>query len=101
MGILWLSGTYLAGTHVGSWVRLSDTDYGLALQIKIGLALLALGLGAINLLIIKPRLQATARAETARQYFGRILWAEAILALCILPVVGILADLQRSQDAPL
>ena len=113
VGILLLSGGYLAWQHVGSWTLLFGTAYGLALLTKIGLALPAFGIAAINLLIIKPRLVASADAVDEGQVvdaeaapvwstrFTRLAQVEVIFALLVLVVAGYLTDLQRGVDAPL
>ena len=61
-----LSGTGLLNTYfiVGSWGALFATDYGRWLLLKIALFVLMLGLGALNLLILKPRLARAALVET-------------------------------------
>lgn len=107
VGILMLSGSYLAAQHVGSWTALVGTAYGLALLAKIGLVVLIMLIGAINLLWVKPRLnRAYDQIEEKPTpailgQFGRILHLEAFVALLILAAAGVLTDLQRGMDAPL
>lgn len=107
VGVLLLSGGYLGWQHIGSWTLLFGTAYGLTLATKIGLALPAFALAAVNLLILKPRLHQAldpAGAEANRQLhrrFGRIVLGEMLLALLVVAAAGYLTDLQRGVDAPL
>lgn len=107
VGALLVSGGYLAWQHVGSWTALFGTAYGLTLLAKLALALPAFGIAAINLLIVKPRLDAAldqpdaASSLTLQRRFGRLVRAEGAFALLVLAAAGLLTDLQRGQDAPL
>jgi len=107
VGVLITSGAYLAWKHVGTWTALVGTAYGLALLAKIAVALVAFAIAGANLLFIKPRLHAAYEepdgetAARAMKRFGRLVRAEAALALLALLVAGILTDLQRGADAPL
>ncbi len=107
VGALLVSGGYLAWQHIGSWTALFGTAYGLTLLAKLALALPAFGIAAINLLIVKPRLNAAldqpnaASSLTLQRRFGRLVRAEGVVALLVLAVAGLLTDLQRGQDAPL
>lgn len=107
VGFLLATGAYLAWQHVGSWTALVGTAYGQALLVKIGLALPALGLAGVNLLVIKPRLNAayddaeSGLSTAVLHRFRRLANLEAGLALLILLASGSLSALQRGQDAPL
>lgn len=106
VGVLLLSGGYLAWQHVGGWMQLIGTAYGLTLLVKIGLALPALGLAAINMLVMKPRLRASlqptdASAAAVLRRFGRLVWCEATLIFLVLLAAAVLTDIQQGQDAPL
>jgi copper transport protein len=107
VGLLIFSGAYLAGQHVGNWTALVGTAYGLVLLGKLAVALVALALAGVNLLIIKPRLDAaydapdSPKAAQTRRRFRVIVAVEAALALVILAAAGLLSDLQRGVDAPL
>jgi copper transport protein len=107
VGVLILSGSYLASKHVGSWTALFGTAYGLALLAKLALILPTLGIAALNLLILKPKLNAafdqpeTESALKVQRRFGRLVCLEAVGALLILAATGVLTDFQRGQDAPL
>lgn len=107
VGALLVSGGYLGWQHVGSWNALFGTAYGLALAVKVALALPALAVAALNLLVIKPHLQAAfdqPESDLARQVqrrFRRLVQVEALFALLVLATAGYLTDLQRGKDAPL
>lgn len=107
VGILTVSGGYLAWQHVGSWTSLVGTAYGRALLVKLGLALVTFAIAGVNLLYISPRLHAaydepdTAASAAVVNRFRRFASLEALLALLILLAAGILTDLQRGEDAPL
>ncbi|MCB8942355.1 MAG: CopD family protein, partial [Ardenticatenaceae bacterium] len=107
VGLLLVSGGYLGGQHVGSWTALVGTAYGLMLLAKIALVLPLLLIAAINLMVIKPRLNAAYEqpegAETGPtlRRFGRLVLAEVVVAFIILAAAGVLTDLQRGADAPL
>ena len=107
VGLLLTSGGYLAGKHVGGWTELIGTAYGLMLLGKIGLVLIILVIAAINLLFVKPRLNAiyeepeSNRVPRVLRRFSLLVWTEMIVALLILAAAGVLTDLQRGVDAPL
>lgn len=106
VGALLVSGGYLALKHIGSWAALFDTVYGWALIAKIALAAPAFGIAAINLLIVKPRLNAISgqpdsdAALRFQRRFTRLVRAEALFAVLVLTAAAVLTDLQRGQDAP-
>lgn len=105
VGLLTASGLYLSWRHVGSWTGLVGTAYGLTLLAKLALAFLVFVMAGINLLIIKPRLNAAYEAnEDALPLLARFRWVVLIetgLAMLILLAAGVLTDLQRGVDAPL
>jgi putative copper export protein/methionine-rich copper-binding protein CopC/mono/diheme cytochrome c family protein len=107
IGLLIFSGAYLAGQHVGNWTALVGTAYGLVLLGKLAIALLAFILAGVNLLVIKPRLNAaydapeSPQAARTRRRFRTVVMVEMGLAFVILAAAGLLSDLQRGADAPL
>lgn len=106
VGAILLSSGYLSWLHVGAWSKLIGTSYGLMLLVKIGLALLTLGLAAVNLLIMKPRLRLASQnlsaptAGGAMRRFSRLVTCEGILVCLILLAAGVLAEMPRGQDTP-
>lgn len=106
IGLLILSGGYLAWQHVGGWNMLLGTAYGRVLLLKLALAAPALAIAGLNLLVIRPRLDALFERDEDNdrrplRHFRRLVWAEAGLALLILAAAGLLTDLQRAVDAPM
>lgn len=101
VGVLILSGSFLAYTHVASWTALVGTPYGLTLMTKIALALPPFIIAAINLLVIKPLLAQAQTQPAIVQQFSRLVRLETFIAILILLAAGILIELQRAADAPL
>ncbi|HEY4689035.1 MAG TPA: copper resistance protein CopC [Anaerolineae bacterium] len=104
LGILLITGSYMATLHVGSWDALLNTIYGQALLFKLALAGIAMLLGAFNLLVVKPKLDRAVdepEAEASKRLqrrFRRTVTLEAFAALAVLASAGILTDLPRSKD---
>src|SRR5690606_34103854 len=59
--VLTLTGLYAAWLQVGNLTALNTTDYGRTLTVKLVLIVPLLLLGAVNLLVIGPRMRAAAR----------------------------------------
>ncbi len=96
VAILALTGLYSAWLQVGNVEALRVTEYGRALLVKLALVLVLLELGAINLLVIGPRLR---RSVDAPKHFGYTVLAEAVLGVAVLLVVGVLTSLPPARDA--
>jgi putative copper resistance protein D len=98
VGLLVATGLLNTYFIVGSPGALFTTDYGRLLLLKIALFILMLGLGAWNLLVLKPRLsraatvenQAAAAATMSIQLLIRSVACEAFLATGVVLVVGFL-----------
>jgi len=104
VGALLISGGYLAWQHVGSWAALFKTPYGLALLAKVGLAIPALAAAAVNLLIIRPRLEGARSLSEKGQAvlhhrFGRLVLVEAGFTLAVVAAAGLLTNIQPGRDA--
>jgi copper transport protein len=93
--VLALTGFYASWLEIGNLTALTETSYGRTLLVKLGLLVPLLLLGAVNLRIIGPRLQRNARIGTQ---FGRTVTAEAVLAIAILVVVGVLTGLPTARE---
>lgn len=101
-----LTGFYQTWVHVDGPAALVETLYGRALLIKLLLLVPLLALGAVNRLVITPRLRAAVavvegaeqaeRVQTTRR-FWRILWGEAALGVVVLGVVGLLTALPPAR----
>ena len=98
VGLLVVTGLLNTYFIVGSLGALFTTDYGRLLLLKIALFILMLGLGAWNLLVLKPRLscaamvesQAAAAATMPIQLLIRSVACETFLAATVVLVVGFL-----------
>jgi copper transport protein len=71
------------------------TPYGVTLLVKLALVLPLLGLGALNLLWVRPRL---ARQDTAGYWLYWGVTVEALLVVLILGAVGILTSLEPARQ---
>ena len=96
VAVLALTGIYGAWLHVGNLEALRGTDYGRALLVKLALVLLLLELGAINLLVIGPRMR---RSAEGPRHFRSTVVAEVALGLAVLLVAGLMTSLPPARDA--
>ena len=94
VSIVLLTGAYNAWAQVLVLPALS-TPYGRTLLVKLALVLPLLGLGALNLLWVRPRL---AREDTASLWLRRAVTGEALLMVVILAVVGVLTSLEPARQ---
>lgn len=94
VAVLVVTGVYSAVIHVGNFQGLVATDHGRALLLKIALVAIALSLGAINLLRIKPALARAASSRRANavpfRWLRRTTRAEAGVVAAIFLVTGLL-----------
>ena len=98
--LLFLTGMYHVWAHVSSPGMLTTTDYGRALLVKLGLVALTLLGGAVNLMIIRPRLASpTAGGVLAARVFRQVVSAEAVLVVAILGSVAVLTSLPPASAA--
>ena len=95
--ILGITGVYSATLHIDTVPGLTDTSYGRSLDVKVGLFVLLVGLGAVNLLLLSPRIRkASARAVT---WLGRTVRVEIVLGMLIVVAAGLLTGLAPAKDA--
>jgi copper transport protein len=115
VGLMLLSGIYLGELHVGGWDRLFDSSYGQTLLLKVSLVAVMMALGGLNLVWVKPGLEAEARRQSlggesqegeappARisytKWFWRLVSAEAVTGILVLAAAGWLTELPRGADA--
>jgi putative copper export protein/uncharacterized protein (DUF305 family) len=83
-----VTGVYATLLHVPSVEGLLTTPYGRALMVKLGLAVLLLAAGGVNLLL------------EGRGPFGRMVGGELILAILIFVATGFLTTLPPASVAP-
>lgn len=104
VGVLVVSGSWLAWTHVGTPAQLFTTPYGRYLAIKLALVLVMLAAGGYNARVLLPRIAAARAAgdraglvRLAVRHFPKVVAAEAVLAVGVLLVVPFLAGSARSE----
>ena len=91
------TGFYNAFVYVGTLEALTSTIYGRALIAKTLIFALLLALGAVNLLVLSPRLKKT--GSTARNGLTRTVPAEIVLGAILLLAVGVLAGVAPAWEA--
>jgi copper transport protein len=109
--VLAVTGTYAALLHMSSWTELWTTSYGQTLLVKLVVFGGLLGLGAYNMLVVRPRFVAwtTRAAESVvtnrwQRRFARALRGEIVLALLVIGVASVRTSLAPStaqSSAPL
>ena len=94
VAVLVVTGVFSAVIHVGNVQGLVATDHGRALMLKIALVVIALALGAINLLRVKPALVRTVSSRRASaapfRWLRRTTGAETVVIVAIFLVAGFL-----------
>lgn len=94
VGTLVITGLYSAWSQVAILPALV-TPYGLTLLAKLALFLPLLALGAFNLLRISPQLRGKERAASTLRYTISL---EALLAMAIILIVGLLTGLEPARQ---
>lgn len=95
--VLAATGTYSALLHVRSPAALIGTRYGQALIIKLILFGLLIGLGALNLLILRPLIAKTSRP--ALDWISRTVRGELVAGGLVLIAAGFLLSISPAFDA--
>lgn len=103
VGTIIATGSYLLWLHAGSVEAIIETWYGRDLFAKLVLVAPLLLLGALNLLVIRPRLARAAEgpdgsASALGTRFGRAVRGEAVLAILVLMLTGILSSLPPARQ---
>jgi copper transport protein len=97
VGVMVVTGLYLASGLVGSVDAVLLTDYGRTLLLKLILAGVAAGLGLLHTV----RLRRAGRRPGARPVEGRTILAEAASALCVLLLAAVLTSAQPALEPQL
>jgi copper transport protein len=97
VSMLALSGLYSAYIHVGTWQALLSTLYGQALGVKSLLFALLVGIGAVNLLVLSPRLRGNGQKAIA--WLRHDIRLEVALGFFVLIAAGLMTGVSPSQDA--
>jgi putative copper export protein/methionine-rich copper-binding protein CopC len=104
VGVMILSGLWMAWLHVGAPRLLVHTLYGETLLLKLVLVLVLLGVAAANQLWLLPRIDALraesggSRSSIVLRHFRKTVAAEAVLGMLILLVVPFLSGSARNQE---
>lgn len=96
VALLTATGSYLTWVHVGGWLPFWDTLYGQSLAVKLSIVVPMVLLGAVNLLLIRPRLKAVMKAVSVPNLVGwlrRTVTVESALAVVVMLVAAILTSL--------
>jgi putative copper resistance protein D len=88
VSLLTATGLVNACVLLGTVSNLWQTTYGRVLLVKIAVFTLMVGLGAINLLLLKPRL-ATGQRRAAN-WLGLTVTAELVLTIAVIAIVALL-----------
>lgn len=96
VALLLVTGTVQAVLHVDAWSALTDTGFGRAVLIKVGLIAVLIALGAVNRQRVVPALRALAAGGGAPGSPGRLLRrtlrAEVALVVAVLGVTAALVS---------
>ncbi len=95
--LLALTGIASANLHVRTPEALSQTSYGYTLIVKLALFGVVLLLGAINLLLLTPRLQRAANGVV--RWLGHSIRGEIAIGLLVLLSVGVLTGAAPAYEA--
>lgn len=94
LGALIITGLYSAWAQVTALAGIK-TPYGLTLLVKAGLVLPLVGLGALNLLWVSPRLK---RLGKAQHWLRSTVTGEVVLAALVVLSVGFLTGLEPARQ---
>jgi copper transport protein len=103
VAVLAMTGVYSSILQIGTLDALWNTLYGRALVVKLLIALPMIGLGAISLLIITPRIQRAAADPTSTprlaDRFRRSVTSEVALGVVLVLSVGVFTSLPPARSA--
>jgi copper transport protein len=97
IALLTLTGIYSYYLHINQLDLLAATTYGRALLIKLGLFGLLFLLGAVNLILLSPRLRGS--GNRLARAFGRSVRTEVALGALLLLAVGAMTSVAPSKTA--
>ena len=100
VGALVITGAFATWIQVVELPRLAQTDYGRALLTKLALVAPLIGLGAVNLLWTRRRLN-DSRPTAAGRWAPRLVAAEVLLGVAVVAVVGLLTSLEPARQVAL
>jgi len=97
VAVLAFTGAFGAYVHVGSLAALIETAYSWTLAVKVVFFSLLMALGAINLILLSPRLSVSGSATS--RGLRRTVPVEMGLGVLVLLTAGILASASPSEEA--
>jgi copper transport protein len=97
--VLIASGTGASLLHLPTLGSLWQTSYGQAILVKIALLLCAMGLAAINLLRVKPRLGQVEVGVAAARLLRRLVAGETLLVTATICAAAVLSSLPPPSKA--
>jgi copper transport protein len=95
VALLTATGSYLTWVHVGGWLPFWETLYGQSLAIKLSVVVPLVALGAVNLLLIRPKLVQMRIASVIRlvEWLRRTVTVESALGVVVMLVAAMLTSL--------
>lgn len=95
---LCLTGIYTSLRQVGTLVALLATSYGFTLLVKLGLFGILVALGAVNLLVLSPRLSRS-ESPVALHWLNRTVRIETFLSALVLVAAAGLSSTPPAREA--
>jgi mono/diheme cytochrome c family protein len=92
-----MSGLFSAFIQVRTFQALTSTTYGVALVVKSGLFVILIGLGAVNLLVLSPRLERSG-GNTA-PWLSRTVRTELVIGALVLAMAGLMTGVSPAFEA--
>ena len=100
VGALVITGAFATWIQVVELPRLVQTDYGRTLVAKLALVAPLIGLGGVNLLWTRRRLN-DVRPTAAGRWAPRLVGAEVLLGVAVVAAVGLLTSLEPARQIAL
>jgi copper transport protein len=97
VGVVVATGLYMSLLRIGPLDNLLNTFYGRVLLAKVSIALIMVGMGAINLLFVTPRLKRAAQPATLVARFRYFVTSEWGLGLLLMLSIALLTSLPPAQ----
>jgi len=99
IAVVAITGTINSLFDVARLRDLIESGYGITLSIKIALFVGILGLGAINHLYVRSRLERSDRVTSVTRLFRKMIALELAIGLGIMGVTGILTGMQKTRES--
>ena len=89
VALIGISGVVNSWPLIGKWSNLTSTPYGQTLMVKVGLFLVMIGIGALNLLKIRPNLARAIDAGVEPEARRSLAWLRVNVGIEIVLCVGV------------